>query len=737
MEYARIAIDNPVTTTDRLFTYGCPDGMVSIGDEVMIPFGNGNRQIKGWVFDVQKTPECDVTKLKHINNRAGPVLTPENVELCKFLHDTYLCRYYDGILCFLFSGKALSEALLWVQDQQAARDYIESNRRGKKQNALLELLLEKGSLTKSVLKNQYGFDYSIMKVLEEKGLVVAGSRQRRRDPLRDFEDDHTKITQLTQEQRRCLDIIKASIHQGAYEGFLLHGVTGSGKTEIYMQSIAECLRQGRTAIMLVPEISLTMQTIERFKGRFGSDAVAVIHSKLSPGERFDEYSRIKDGEAKIVIGARSALFAPVENIGAIIVDEEHESSYKSDYSPKYETAVVAEQRARLNHGILILGTATPSVNTFYRAERGELVKLELKERYNANLLPQVETVDMREELQAGNRSIFSTTLFQHMQRCLVEGQQIILFLNRRGYSTFVSCRSCGFVMKCPQCGVSMTYHKREHEVVCHICEHKEPLPAVCPECGSKYIKDFGTGTEKIEETCKLLFPQAAVARLDLDTVRTKGSGEAILKAFREGRTKILVGTQLVAKGLDFKSVGLVGIVAADISLNIPDYRSSERTFQLVTQAAGRAGRGEERGNVVVQTYSPEHYAIQAACNQDYEAFYREEIQIRELMSYPPFADIVQLLFTSPSEEKAEIGAQYFCDAYRELAGPELGSRLLGPAKAHIEKNRGRYRFQALIKCKDQEKEHCLSLIGRLKMEMAGGPYRDCFVAVDINPYSMA
>ena len=736
MEYLQIAIDNPVTATDRLFTYRCPKGAAQIGDEVQIPFGGGNHLIRGWVFGIEKNPDCEMEKVKEIRRVTGHRLTEENVALCRFMRREFLCRYYDAIACFLPEGKRALRQWLDVEEPLKARAFLETGRKGKKQEALLRLLLEKGPLPRTALKEEYGFDYSVMKALAEKGLVRISQKRIRRDPARHMENEESDVKKLTFQQSACLEAIEESMEKESFDGFLLYGVTGSGKTEIYIRTVETCLKKGKTAMILVPEISLTGQTIRRIRGRFGNEEVAVLHSRLSRGERFDEWCRIKEGEASIVIGARSALFAPLERIGAIIVDEEHESSYKSDYSPKYDTRVVARERARLNGAVLILGSATPSVESYYQAEKGSLKLLKMSKRYNQVPLPQIQVCDMRKELAAGNRSVFSRALYRETKACLERGEQIILFLNRRGYSSFVSCRSCGYVMKCPHCGVSMTYHKKDARVVCHFCEYRQPAPRVCPQCGSPYIKDFGIGTEKVEELCRQLFPQGAVDRLDLDTTRTRGGAERVLEAFRKGKTQILVGTQLVAKGLDFKHVGLVGVIAADITLNIPDYRSSERAFQLITQAAGRAGRGDRQGRVVLQTYQPEHYALWAACRQDYEGFYREEIQLRQVMDYPPFTQLIQLLFTGESEEKTRRAAENFCQRYRALS-PGLEGGLLGPGPCHVIKNRGRYRYQALIKCKEEEKQDCFGLIQKIKIEMAGNDFRDCYVSVDVNPYSMA
>ena len=448
------------------------------------------------------------------------------------------------------------------------------------------------------MKTRYGIKYQdAVKCFVPNGKPAKEGKEK--EPYKDESGERQDIDTLTKEQQAAVDTITEAVKAGRQENFLIHGVTGSGKTEVYMQSIARVLETGKTAIMLVPEIALTKQILERFIGRFGKKQIAVLHSKLTPRERFDEWMRIRKGEAKIVIGARLGVFAPLENIGMIIMDEEHEATYKSDMTPKYETVDIALKRLMYYKGVLVMGSATPSVVSYQRARDGIYRLIELKQRYNENPLPKVDLVDMREELKAGNRTIFSDQLYHKMVETLEKGQQIILFLNRRGYSTFISCRECGEAMKCPECGISLVYHKRENAGVCHYCGKRFEVPKICQNCGSKYIKYFGAGTEKVEEFTKELFPDKVVERLDLDTAKNNREINRIINGFSKGKTDILIGTQLVAKGLDFKNVGLVGVVAADVSLNIPDYRSTERTFQLVTQVAGRAGRGEEKGLVIV------------------------------------------------------------------------------------------------------------------------------------------
>ncbi|QIB69960.1 primosomal protein N' [Aminipila butyrica] len=559
-------------------------------------------------------------------------------------------------------------------------------------------------------------------------------RGKERRPYKDMEGEGRFPPQLTGEQAAAMAIMEPDIKSKQHEIFLIHGITGSGKTELYIRLINSVLEEGRNAIVLVPEISLTTQVIQRFIGRFGPDQIAVLHSRLSLGERYDEWVRIRSGQVRIVIGARSAVFAPLRDIGIIILDEEHEATYKSDMAPKYDTVEVAIKRAKSYDGLVVLGSATPSVSATYRAEQGIYKRVELTERYNQVALPMVEVVDMRQELKAGNKSMFSTALYGQMKTCLEEGQQVILFLNRRGYSTFISCRECGYVMKCPDCGIALTYHKAEQGAVCHYCGKTEPLPTACPDCGSKYIRHFGTGTEKVEEFTAELFPDYPIGRLDLDTIRLKGSVDKIINDFRKGKTKILIGTQLVAKGLDFKQVGLVGIISADVILNIPDYRAAETTFQLVTQAAGRAGRGDKEGKVVIQTYNGEHYSIQAAAQQDYQAFYHTELMVRQSLLYPPFSDIVQVIVAAAKENVCINGAQQVLGALERELGEEFKHQIFPPQPLLINSKKEHFRYGILIKCPKGKRGTCLWAVDKIKRAVNIGKKVPFSVSVDINPY---
>ena len=559
------------------------------------------------------------------------------------------------------------------------------------------------------------------------------AKRKTKDPFENLEITPEGKKPATEGQTRALEKIYKSLDEKRHEIFLLHGVTGSGKTEVYLQAMERTLDAGRQGIILVPEISLTPQTVSRFMNRFGKDAVAVIHSKLTPQQRSVEYRKIESGSVRLVIGARSAIFAPFKDIGLIVIDEEHETSYKSDKSPKYDAIEVAVKRAMAHGAAVVLGSATPSVQDYYRCSKGLFTLLELPARYNDVPLPEVSVVDMVDELKHGNRSLFSKELADDMAGCLDKKKQIILFLNRRGYAAYVSCRDCGSVVKCPECGISMTYHKDAGALICHYCGRKTAVPKVCPECGSKVIGRFGAGTQQLEEKCRELFPEASVERLDLDTVSRKGTLESVLSRFAAGRTDILIGTQLIAKGLDFSNVGLVGIISADVTLNIPDFRSSERSFQLITQAAGRAGRGDERGKVVIQTCQPGHPALVSASKQDYVQFYESELALRKAVGYPPFSDIFQIVISDEDPVKAEKSAEK-CAEWLRTNGA-AGLAVLGPAVSPINSIAGKHRFQILVKSPAGMRREISRTILQLRKFFTEDRTSAELMTTDINPYS--
>ena len=536
---------------------------------------------------------------------------------------------------------------------------------------------------------------------------------------------------LTSEQSAALEKVSPCIEKRDHGIFLINGVTSSGKTEVYIRAIEQVIASGRTAIMMVPEISLTGQVIDRFEKHFGSDMIAVMHSRMTKPQRYVQWQRIRSGSVRIVIGARSAVFAPLENIGIIVLDEEHEATYKSDMTPRYEALEVAIKRAGYYGGIVVLGSATPSVVSTYRADEGIYHRIEMKTRFNNNPLPEVDIVDMGGELRNGNTGLLSRELYDRMKETLSQGQQIILLLNRRGFSTYVSCRECGHVMKCPVCGISLTYHKDINGLYCHFCGHKEPMPRKCPECGQSALRLQGAGTQKLEEEIERLFPDNTYARLDLDTAKRVGVMDRVLASFAKRKTDILIGTQLIAKGLDFDNVGLVGIISADSSLNIPDFRAPERTFQLITQAAGRAGRGDLRGRVIIQTYSPDNYAIKAAAEHDYEGFCREELRLRKLMSYPPYYDLIRLIFSGDDEKQVAKEAGGWYESLNEMIHTGFIYR---PQPAPVNKIKETYRYHMMIKCPRGRRGLFLGALDKLNRENNNSKTR-VNVGIDINPYS--
>lgn len=568
-----------------------------------------------------------------------------------------------------------------------------------------------------------------LKTLVEKGAVVVREVPVRRAPHA-VPHRLTQPPPLTEGQRVACDQLAHLIESPSdSRTALLFGVTASGKTEVYLHAIAHTLNAGRNAIVLVPEIALTAQVVEVFTGRFG-DAVAVLHSALSDGERHDEWRRLQSGEARIAVGARSAIFAPVENVGLIVVDEEHEASYKQESQPRYHARDVAQERARLSHALTLLGSATPSIETFYASEQGEIVRLEMPERIDNRPLPRVAVVDLREEWKE-SRALFSRALVEAMGERLRRGQQTILFLNRRGYAQFVLCRECGHVERCPNCAVSLTLHLAYGSLRCHHCDYSRAAPHVCPTCGGTKIRGFGIGTEKVEEEALKLFPSARIARLDRDTTARKGAHAGILRQFRQGEADILIGTQMVAKGLDFPNVTLVGVISADTAINMPDFRAAERTFQLLTQVAGRAGRGEHPGEVIIQTFSPDHYSVQRAMRQDYPGFYAREIAYREELRYPPFSRFANLICADAQESAARARAQALAGALLQVVPPEV--ELIGPAAAPLARLKNVYRWHVVLRA---PADAPLSDLTRAALARLSTGER-MGVTVDMDPISMA
>lgn len=583
------------------------------------------------------------------------------------------------------------------------------------------------------MKQRYAIKYlDAIKCFIPRGKVAPGGKKK--NPLSSEASDEQNIIDLTEEQKDACQRIAEAIDKGQQRNFLIKGVTGSGKTEVYMQAAEKTISKGRAVIMLLPEIALTKQVTERFIARFGKENCAILHSHLTGRERFDEWNRIRIGDAKIVIGARMGVFAPLENIGLIILDEEHEATYKSDMTPKYETVDIALKRLIHYNGVMLLGSATPSIVSYQRAKDGIYELIEMNKRYNDTELPVMSVVDMREELRRGNRSIFSDELYLKMDACLKRGEQVILFLNRRGYSSSISCKDCGHTLKCPECGISLTYHKRENAAVCHYCGKHFKIPQACPECDSKFIRFLGVGTEQVEEFVKKHFSEYQTERFDLDTAKNNKAVKGIINRFAKGTTQILIGTQLVAKGLDFKNVGLACVVSADTSLNIPDYRSAERTFQLITQVAGRAGRGKNKGEVVIQSYTPESFAIQAAARYDYEGFFTEEAAFRKLMKYPPFSDLIQVQFSGDAEENVKTLALECKQLLLSKKIEENGTEIYGP-KENNQKigNSDIFRYSILVKSSKGFRNKYMYYISKFGENVI--TKSNCSYVVDVNPYS--
>jgi len=672
--------------------------------------------------------ECELEELKsraNIRNFKKQLNSMEKAGLIT------ICEEYTSRV----REKTVKAVSLAVPREEVIED-IESGRIKRiQQIRVLELLLDNEYISVPDILRFSGVTAGVLDTLRKYGYIFYKDVIVNRDPLENRHIEHTEPFTPTAQQACVLESVKSKLDKGIFAEVLLHGVTGSGKTEVYMQLIQHCIQMGKQAIVLVPEISLTPQTVERFKSRFGKD-VAVRHSRLSLGERYDQWRLIKDGGIKVVVGTRSAVFAPLERLGLIVIDEEHENSYKSEITPKYHAREIARKRCAMENAVLLYGSATPSIETYYRAKCGEMELLEMDARANNMLLPSVEIVDMREELNEGNRSIFSRKLADEIRKNVESRQQTLLFLNRRGHASFVLCRNCGYVLKCMNCNVSMTYHSHEERLICHYCGYTVKNPSVCPKCGSGYIRHFGTGTQRVEEEVKKQFPGSSVIRMDADTTTYKNSHEEILKTFREKNINIMIGTQMIAKGHDFPNVTLVGVLAADSMLNSGDYNSSERTFQLITQVAGRAGRGKTPGKVIIQTYNTEDFSILAACKHDYKSFYHQEIMMRKALNYPPFTNISTLILSGASDRQTFSMAKELKGLIKERidqAGYDV--EVLGPARAPLTKIKNKYRWRIVIKQKD------LNRITSLLREISDIFYsrkqnKGVDLSIDINPVNM-
>lgn len=710
--YIDVIVDISVNSLDRIFQYRVPEKLldaVTVGCQVNVPFGSGNRRRQAYVIGVDTVLAYDASKIKDILGvTKAPAATGQLIALADWMHERYGCTMAQALKTVLPVKKSVKEVkrtAYFLADREGAQQLLEKSRKSRREKArvrLLEAMLKEGCMSKETVTGVLQISASTMKSILQTGVIREETSQVYRNPVRQRLDGWQEVC-LNDEQMNAVASIwqNAAIcreHWSREQGMhLLYGITGSGKTEVYMALMEKVLNEGRQIIVLIPEISLTLQTVSRFYARFGSQ-IAVMNSRLSAGERYDQYMRAKRGEASIMIGPRSALFTPFDRLGLIIIDEEHESAYQSEIVPRYQAAEVAARRAEMSGALVVLGSATPSVAVYQKAREGMIGLHRLTQRARTgSRLPDVKVVDLREEFRMKNRGILSQSLHEAMDACLKRGDQMMLFLNRRGYAGFVSCRSCGYVVKCRHCDVSMTVH--HHTLLkCHYCGSEQPMPRVCPSCGSPYIAGFGVGTQKVEEFVQKEFPEARILRMDRDTTSGKDDMGRILQTFSEGGADILIGTQMIVKGHDFANVTLVGILAADLSLFAGDYQSSERTFQLLTQAAGRAGRGDRPGEVIIQTYQPEHYCIQTAAAQDYDSFYSQEIRFRQMLHYPPDRQMMVMLAEGEQDRQTGQAVQKL----REIAGEAdfEAVEFIGPSRAGIAKAKDLYRYTMYMKHQD-------------------------------------
>ena len=720
-------IDLSVTNVDRVFQYRIPPellGRVRVGVRVLAPFGRGDTLRKGYVVSLSHTPSFAPEKLKALREVDPGAVSVQEQMICLawWMKERYGATMNQALKTVMPVKSAVApkeeKTIVALRSREELSGLLREaeKKKYKARIRLYKALLENGELPYRLTAQKLGVTAASLRPLEEKGILKIRTEEKSRDPVKGYAPAPAPVV-LNEDQKRAAAAVKASMDAGEARTWLLYGITGSGKTEVYMELISHVLDQGRQVIVLIPEISLTYQTVMRFYRRFGN-RVSIINSRLSAGERYDQLARAARGDIDIMIGPRSALFTPFERLGLIIIDEEHEGAYQSELSPRYHAREVAAMRASMNQATLVLGSATPSVESFYKAERGEYGLLTLGRRAKKDSrLARVHVVDLREELAEGNRSMFSRKLKELMEERLLRKEQIMLFMNRRGYAG----RSCGEAMKCPHCDVSLTYH-RDGILRCHYCGHEMRMPRVCPVCGSPYIAPFGSGTQKLEEITKRTFPQARVLRMDADTT---GAHEEILEAFMEGEADILIGTQMIVKGHDFPRVTLVGVMAADLSLYAPDFRSSERTFELLTQASGRAGRGELPGDVVIQTYAPDHFAITAAAEQDYGQFYRQEFLYRKMMGYPPAEHLMAVLVACEDEALLEKGMHYL-KLYAMRITKNRKVQVIGPAAPAVGKVKDVYRkvlylkqesYEILIEMKDKMEQYIELNRGFAKMRI--------------------
>ena len=736
--YAKVIVDISHEKLDRPFTYIVPSkllGVIEEGDRVQIPFGAGNKIISGYVIELTDNSEYDISKLKEIIDlepksvRADATL----IKLASFIRKTYGSTQIQALKTVMPVKKTVkrevNKRVISRLDSQGLYSVLEQAEKKHKnaQARLIRELISYHDISYSFITGKMNVSAQAIAALEKNDVVSITCEEVYRNPIK---IDHVEDVELnlSDEQRKIVDDVNSDIEAGIRNTYLIHGITGSGKTEVYMRLIEDCLKRDKQAIMLIPEIALTYQNLTRFYARFG-DSVSVIHSKMTQGERYDQFLKVKEGKVKIMIGPRSALFTPFENLGLIIIDEEHESSYKAENMPKYHAREVAGKLAELTGASLILGSATPSIDSYYRAKNGEYKLYKLTQRLTGNTLPTVYVEDMREELKEGNKSVFSRHLHKLIEDRLEKHDQIMLFLNRRGVSGFVSCRECGEVVKCPHCDISLSYH-RDGNLKCHYCGYERPFSSKCDKCGAEKVRGFRAGTQMIEDFVKKEFPYALVLRMDADSTKKQEDYETILSRFANREADILIGTQMIVKGHDFKGVTLVGVIAADMALNAEDYRAGERAFQQLVQASGRAGRGDNPGEVVIQTYQSEHYAVQYAKSQDYEGFYEEEMSFRNLMMYPPAGNLLGVQIQGSEEARVKKLSTHLSELIDNLKSKEEISKI-GPADASLSKKCDLYR--RVIYIKSREYNHLIDIKDAIEKDVAELKLTKETVMFDFNP----
>ena len=748
---AEVIINRGAKKLNRTFDYNIPkdlEELILVGSKVLVPFGNGEKLAEAFVVGIKEKSAFELKNIAKLEEN----LTDKQISLAKWMSKRYFCNISDCIKLMLTPGTRNKNKEKRIQDKTINCVYlkkdieeiefeIETGKiKSEKQKRLLNFVKDNEGTTVPEIEMFTDCARGIVNTLVKNGYLEIIEKKVERNPLLGRNCEKTNNLKLTEEQKNAYNRVEEAIDKNEYKQFLLYGVTGSGKTEVYLQLIEKVLKIGKNAIVLVPEISLTPQMLDRFISRFGKSDIAILHSKLSIGERHDEWERIREKKARIVIGARSAIFAPIENIGIIIIDEEHDSSYKSETNPRYNAKEIAKILAKENKAPLLLGSATPDINTFYNAtnedEEGntKIQLLTLTKRANESSLPKVEIIDLKQELANGNRSMLSMELYNSIEENISQKRQTILFLNRRGYSTFIMCRNCGYTVKCPSCNISMTYHSYEKKLKCHYCSYEENLVTTCPECHSDKIRYFGTGTQKLEQEINKQFPNASTIRMDIDTVTKKNSHEEILNKFKNENIDILIGTQMVVKGHHFPNVTLVGVIAADSSLNIDDYRANERTFQILTQVAGRAGRENLPGKVIIQTYNPDNFSIICAQKQNYEMFYETEIALRKQLKYPPFCDIILISFNSLNETNIKnISNEMYKKLLEKLNQEEF--KIFRPMPSPIDKIQNRYRWRIIIKGNMTVEAN--EVLNQTLKEIYSRNIKDIRISIDVNPNNMS